>query len=412
MVRMKQITRQEQGQSMVVIALILSVLMGFLAVAIDGGNNFLQRRRMQNAADGAAVAGAVEMATGTSNELAVCSVIRQYAVTRGGADSDQVTMYYTPRDELIQCQNQAIPDWANGVHVVVGHQFPSFVARIIGRSSFNVVADATAQFGAASSVVGVSPLAVADFGFQQGRTYTFWGIDCSQHGGHHMGYHDDAYQDTHHGGHDDSDCSLERGNITGANFALLDPGCEFPQTCNTSDADLKAWMRDGDRAHSVFENTRLQGDPGGQYGWEEEHRVPQRAVQDILGEARVGQVLIVPVYDIAYRYTTDQICNDNPGNPQYDPGPRAGQCHNNPAYGQCDGCNSDYSTIIDTYTDNGAYNDKYYYHIVSFAAFEVSEVNNHGDDKYIRGKFVRYVAPQGEMGGSQDNGVIIIKLTQ
>jgi Flp pilus assembly protein TadG len=396
---------------MVVIALILSVLLGFLAVAIDGGNNFLQRRRMQNAADGAAVAGVVEMATGTGNESAVCSVIREYAVTRGGADSDQVTMYYTPGDVPIQCQSQAVPDWANGVRVVVGHQFPSFVARIIGRSSFNVVADATAQYGAASSVVGSSPLAIADFDIRHDMEYTIWGHDCTQHSDH-GGYHDDAYQGTHHGGHDGADCDLENGNIAGANFALLDLSCEFPATCNTGDAQLMGWMRDGDRSHSVFEGSQLQGDPGGRYGWDEEHREPPRDVQHILGEAQVGQVLILPVYDVAYRYTTDPVCSDSPGNPQYDPGPHAGQCHNNPVYGQCgDGCDPDYATIVDSYTEDGAYNNKYYYHVVSFAAFKVTEVHDHGDDKYIRGEFVPHVA-QGNMGGTQDNGVIIIKLTQ
>ncbi len=431
---MKRMTRNEQGQSMVLMALILASLLGFLALAIDGSNNYLQRRRMQNAADGAAIAGAVALASGQTSELALCSTIREYAVTRHGADSDQVTMFYTPRDVPIQCLNQATPDWTNGVRVVVGHQFGSFVAGIIGRSSFNVLAEATAQFGAASSVVGVSPLAIADFDFQYGVTYTFWGQDCEHHECGEGGDDDDGGDgddDDHEGDDDDGDehhgdsgmqysltsSSPESGDFTGAFFAFIDPGCEFPNKCNTSDAQLKQWMRDGFRTEAVFERTRLQGDPGGQYGWPQEHRVPPRDAHHILKEAHVGQVLILPVYDIAYHYTTDSICNDDPGNHRdyggtYDPGPNPGQCHNNPVYGQCGWCDPSYAVIIDTYTTNGTYNDKHYYNIISFAAFEVTEVHDHGDDKYIRGHFVQYVAPQGEMGGTEDNGVIIIKLTQ
>jgi len=404
---------------MVIIALVLAALLGFLALSIDGSNNYLQRRSMQNAADGAAIAGAVELATGQSNELALCSVIREYAVNRQGADSDKVSMFYTPRDVPIQCLNQPTPDWTNGVRVQAGHQFNGYVSGIVGRPTFTVFAEATAQFGTAKAVSGLSPIAISNFDFTYGASYKIWGHDCNQHGDDHHdddgGYHDDAYQSNDHGG--GSGCTLDSGDITGANAALLDLSCAYPNKCNTGDALLKQWTREGYHDSTIFERTRMQGDPAGKYGWEQEHRDPPRDTQHILREAHVGQVLIMPVYDIAYHYTIDQKCNDDPSNHRdvggsYDPGPNPGQCHNNPAYGQYGWSDPAYATIVDTYTDNGTYNNKYYYNIVSFAAFKVDEIQDHGDNKYIRGHFVRYVAPQGELGGANDKGVMIIKMTR
>ena len=51
---------------MVLMALSMVVLLGVVGLAIDGGNLYLQRRQMQNAADAGAYAGAYLMAQGNS----------------------------------------------------------------------------------------------------------------------------------------------------------------------------------------------------------------------------------------------------------------------------------------------------------------------------------------------------------
>jgi len=403
---MKRFMRSENGQSLVLVALILAILFGFLALAVDGSNNYLQRRRMQNAADGAAVAGTVALATGSISEQALCATVQDYAVTRQGADSDQLSIYYTPGDVPVQCLNQSTMSGANGIHVRVGHQFAAFVAGIIGRSSFNVMAEATAQFGTASSVVGASPVAIAEFAFTYGETYKIWGHDCARQEGQ--------------GSSGEGVCDTSQGNIAGANFGIVDPTCESPPNdCNTSDAQLKQWLREGYRTAAVQEGALLQGEPGGRYGWVNDNRCPPcgNDAMNILQEATVGQTLIFPVYDRVYHYTNNQVCN--PDSVEYDPGPSAGQCHDNPYYGQDHGqddYNPDYSIIIDAYTNDPSCNDSnnkcYYYHITAFAAYQVSTVHTAGSQKYIAGQFVRFVAPGGETGGSQDKGVTIIKLTQ
>ncbi len=61
--------RDESGQMLVVTALSLTVLMGFLAVAIDVGLMFRARRTMQIAADAAAMAGATQLFYGPASQV-------------------------------------------------------------------------------------------------------------------------------------------------------------------------------------------------------------------------------------------------------------------------------------------------------------------------------------------------------
>ena len=58
----EQVRRQENGVTLIYLALVLMVLIGFAGIAIDGSNVYMQRRRMQTAADAAALAGARSMA--------------------------------------------------------------------------------------------------------------------------------------------------------------------------------------------------------------------------------------------------------------------------------------------------------------------------------------------------------------
>ena len=74
----------EQGQSLVTVALLLVVLIGMLALTLDGGYAYLQRRAAQTAADAGALAGARELCeTGDAN-LAVDRAL-EYAIDRNGA---------------------------------------------------------------------------------------------------------------------------------------------------------------------------------------------------------------------------------------------------------------------------------------------------------------------------------------
>ena len=52
---------RERGQAIIIIAMMMVVLMTFLALAVDGGNAYLHRRQAQNASDASSIAGAALM---------------------------------------------------------------------------------------------------------------------------------------------------------------------------------------------------------------------------------------------------------------------------------------------------------------------------------------------------------------
>ncbi len=61
MKKIKKLWRNEDGQAMVMVALMMVVILGFSALAIDGGRLYIARSKMQNAADAAALAGAQDL---------------------------------------------------------------------------------------------------------------------------------------------------------------------------------------------------------------------------------------------------------------------------------------------------------------------------------------------------------------
>ena len=80
----KTIGREESGQTLVYVALSLVMLLLFVALAIEAGHLYSERRRMQNAADAGALAGVRELCLGNAAPTAV-AVARTYAVTKNGA---------------------------------------------------------------------------------------------------------------------------------------------------------------------------------------------------------------------------------------------------------------------------------------------------------------------------------------
>lgn len=67
---MKSLLKDESGQSLVLIALCMTVLIGFLGLAIDVGILYRTKQNAQIAADAAAVAGAQDLLYGGTNATA------------------------------------------------------------------------------------------------------------------------------------------------------------------------------------------------------------------------------------------------------------------------------------------------------------------------------------------------------
>lgn len=134
------ITR-ENGQSLVLVTLLLFVFMGMLALVLDGGTMFFNRRRAQNAADAGAMAGA-----------------REYCIT-GSVDAavNRATQYVG----LNQASLLGVPTVSNGVvHVETQITQPSFFAQVLNPANTdNVNAVAEAGCFCPGSGTGVLPVA-------------------------------------------------------------------------------------------------------------------------------------------------------------------------------------------------------------------------------------------------------------
>ena len=65
-----RIHRDDRGQTIMLVALALPILLGFVGIATDLGSLFKDRRTIQTAADAAAIAGALNLSSGNWSSAA------------------------------------------------------------------------------------------------------------------------------------------------------------------------------------------------------------------------------------------------------------------------------------------------------------------------------------------------------
>ncbi len=135
----RQATPWERGQTMVVAAAVLVGLVVFLALIIDLGNVYAQRRAMQNAADAGALAGARALALSQS-AADVEAKVKEYAHDRNRAQDFTVTIL------------------TKTVAVSVSEVVRTFFAPLIGVPSVRVGAIAKARYGPPASMPKLLPL--------------------------------------------------------------------------------------------------------------------------------------------------------------------------------------------------------------------------------------------------------------
>jgi hypothetical protein len=142
---------RQRGQILVQVALMVVVLFAFVALALDGGQIYGGRRRMQNAADAGALAGAREIcfggyATPEEWETPAKEAALNYAVDRNKADAATV---------------EILNDYT--VTVVASQTLGTFFAGVIGINDVVVQAEAAAACGGSRSGAGLWPLAFNEF---------------------------------------------------------------------------------------------------------------------------------------------------------------------------------------------------------------------------------------------------------
>ncbi len=188
----------ERGQAIVIIALVMIALVAFAGLVFDGGTAYAERRRMQNAAEAGAVAGAYKLAFGgpsVTNEM-VNDAIHQYAINRNaqsryGGQTADFQAYYIDADgnstgvSVKDNPGQGPANTARGVMVIATTSFNTFFMNVIGMPVGTVSAQAKAKFVPPNNVSNLSPImpkclnpgatTFADCGFKaDGTYYNLW----------------------------------------------------------------------------------------------------------------------------------------------------------------------------------------------------------------------------------------------
>jgi len=151
--------RSEKGQSLVLIAFMMVVLLALAGLAIDGGNMFLQRRRVQNAADSGSLAGTRVLAQHISHcrpgdaadDDVVDQAVHEFVGGNGfpAAEGNEIVAWYTnaAAEPLGQVGAGGIPATATGVHVRIDAQVPTHFLKVLGIDNSQIGADALAMTG-------------------------------------------------------------------------------------------------------------------------------------------------------------------------------------------------------------------------------------------------------------------------
>lgn len=164
-----KVSSKERGQSLVLVALASVALVAAVALSVDGGNAYNQRRVAQNAADAGAVAGTYEVyqqhksPANTWNEVSTRMKINEAAEEIGIADTngiagdainDNIQAFFTDEsgdvvrnatgDPCIvnggNCGGNGQAKW--GIRVVAVRHFPGYFSSIIGWDTLKVQAGA------------------------------------------------------------------------------------------------------------------------------------------------------------------------------------------------------------------------------------------------------------------------------
>lgn len=151
---MMKFVRNERGSVMVLMALALTALIGFLAVVADVGLLYLNRTELVSMADAAALAGARALVPGlVSNSPA--------------AEAQDLAN----RNGLKAGDGFAVNVTGNAVTVTVTRKVDLFFAPVLGIANSNVKATAKAAWGGPMSATGVVPFGVEKQEFRFGEPY-------------------------------------------------------------------------------------------------------------------------------------------------------------------------------------------------------------------------------------------------
>lgn len=155
---LKRLYKDERGLSFVMVSIGIAALFGMAALVTDFGRMALERQRLVNAVDSAAMAGARELTLGpnpyTREEEAVRRSLEVAAAN--GVPAERVTVTING--------NRVSVDAVSTVELIMSRPF--------GVSRKDVGAHAAAVVSGVSSYRGIAPLTIRDQPLEYGRLYT------------------------------------------------------------------------------------------------------------------------------------------------------------------------------------------------------------------------------------------------
>jgi Flp pilus assembly protein TadG len=140
---------REAGQAIASVALGLVVLTGIVGLAIDMGYLRYEKRRMQSAADSAAIAGASELAYSTGNYLTAAKNDSKANGFEDGVNGVTVTSSNPPVDAPFS----SVANASSYVEVRVHQDVPTFFMRVFGVNTASLNATAVAELGSSPGCV-------------------------------------------------------------------------------------------------------------------------------------------------------------------------------------------------------------------------------------------------------------------
>jgi len=160
--------RDERGAILVHVAIAILTLIAFSALAIDYGALLAARRQTQNAADAAALAGAVSLAFDDPDDIPRAQAAAGAAGVANLVLGEAPSIIPATDVTLIPCPPGApgLPDTCIRADVyrsaARANALPTFFAQIMGINSQNVRATATAQVATGNAAECLKPWAVGD----------------------------------------------------------------------------------------------------------------------------------------------------------------------------------------------------------------------------------------------------------
>jgi hypothetical protein len=181
----------ERGQSAIIIAFVVIVLLALVALVVDTGNAYAHRRMVQNACDAAALAGARQLAEDGVNHKKVTHKmvlreINQYA-EENGLDPLAVDAWFIDavgeRVSVVYDVNSRVPDDAQGVEVAGDLPFGTYFAHLLGFDTMQASTNAMVWvLRGLCSNTGLFPVIISTSSFKDGvpeldTEYTLWDHD-------------------------------------------------------------------------------------------------------------------------------------------------------------------------------------------------------------------------------------------